>query len=116
MKDWAKKWADTFEIEPVVFLNCCEAGQMDPFGFGGLVEGFLSFLLAQAVVGCSFEVPGHFAHGFAKRFLAEFLKEDSQSLGDALYGLRRELLEELNPFGLVYAIYGNSGVKLAPLS
>jgi hypothetical protein len=115
IRQWARKWADEFDIEPIVFLNCCEAGSMDPFGFGGLVEGFLSDLVATAVVGCSWEVPTHFAHGFAHRFFGEFMNEPGQSLGDALYGLRRELLQQFNPFGLIYAVFGNAGVRLAPV-
>jgi hypothetical protein len=110
IRSWSDAWGDDYDAEPVVFLNCCEAAQMDPFGFSGLVEGFLTYILAAAVVGCSWEVPAHFAHGFAKRFFAQFLGPEASPLGDALYTIRRELLDTLNPFGLVYAVYGNSAV------
>ena len=113
LEQWRMAWLrQGLDLEPLVFLNCCESAQFDPWSSHHLVKGFLNHLRARAVVGSSWEVPGPFAHEFAQDLFDRILGDAAEGVGDALYRLRRQYLEQMNPFGLVFTYFGDSLVKV----
>ena len=103
-------WEAVTDTEAVVFFNCCESAELDPFGVTGIVDAFELYLTPAAIIACNWEVPGRFAFAFAQRFLATYLSGQSEGVGEVIFQLRRELLEQFNPFGLIYSVYGDPSV------
>src|SRR5262249_9195261 len=63
---------------PVVFLNACEAGQINSMFYTGFARKFLE-LEACSVIGPQTEIPAAFAGEFAKRFFQRFLAGGPQN-------------------------------------
>lgn len=102
-----------FEHGPVVFLNACEAAQMNSVFYQGFARTFLS-RRASAVIGPQTEIPAVFAGEFARAFLEQFFAGGRQNqIGQVLFRLRREFLgQHKNPLGLVYSVYRGADVFL----
>lgn len=88
---------------PVVFLNMCQSAQVLP----GLADSFVTFFLernARSVLGTECPMTTVFAHPFSERVLKEFFA--GQSLGDSLRVARRHFMDQRNPLGLAYSLFG----------
>lgn len=96
---------------PLVLLNACKtlSGDLDyrnPF-----VDLLCRRWRARAIVGGIASLPADFAIDFADRLLSRFLTGGVQ-LGDCLHSTINELLDEANPFGLLYALHGRSELQV----
>ena len=96
---------------PVVLLNMCESAQMLP----GFSESFPSLFLtagARTVVGTECIMTIAFAHPFAKEVLDRIFS--GMDVGDALLAARRYFVQNQNPLGLAYALFGSAKVGFPP--
>lgn len=96
----------------LVFLNGCETTPLNVWNKDSFV-GLLCLRGDRRVccVSTFAEVPAAFARRFAQRFWERFL--DKATLGAALLGARRDLLEELlSPLGLVYTLFGRIETRI----
>lgn len=94
----------------LIFINACEAGQVNPLIGKGIIE-MLQMLGAGVVIGSQCGIPISIAPEFARIFFKEFLA--GKTAGEALMKARHDFLYEYNnPFGLTYALYGDSNIKL----
>jgi hypothetical protein len=95
-----------------VFLNGCETTPLNVWNKNSLAG--LLCLQGQCRVCCvtSFaEVPVAFGRRFGQLFWARFLA--GATVGQALLGARRDLLDELNnPLGLLYTLFGRAEARL----
>lgn len=98
----------------LVFLNGCETTPLHVWNKGSFVGLFFQGREVKGRVCCisTFaEVPAAFARRFGQRFWDRFLNH--ATLGAALLGARRDLLEELlNPLGLVYTLFGRIETRI----
>ncbi len=90
-----------FHRGPIIVLNSCASGSYSPLSFSNFLSTFKS-RRALGLVATSFEMPATFASAFGQRLLAEYLK--GVRIGDALAGLRRDLLRKGNPLGMFYTL------------
>jgi hypothetical protein len=100
-----------FEKKPVVLLNMCESAQLTP----SLRESFIHFFLdrgAVAVVGTECSMCPLFAHHFAKELLAGLLA--GEALGKVMVEARRKFLNQRNPLGLAYTLFGSPTARFQP--
>jgi hypothetical protein len=94
---------------PIVFLNMCQSAELVPSMSNGLVRLFLK-RNASAVVGTECPMTAVFADAFARQvFDALFGGED---IGSALMKARRHFLQQKNPLGLAYTLYGRGVARL----
>jgi hypothetical protein len=94
----------------LVFINACETGQINPLIGKGIMD-MLQMLGAGVVIGSQCGIPKSIAPEFARIFFKEFLA--GKTVGEALMKAKRDFLYEYNnPFGLTYALYGASNIKL----
>lgn len=96
---------------PVVFLNMCQSAQVMP----GLADSFVTFFLernARSVLGTECPMTTVFAHPFSERVLKEFFA--GQTLGDSLRIARRHFMDQRNPLGLAYSLFGTATVRYEP--
>lgn len=95
---------------PLVFLNACETGNVRPEYALFFSKQFLQ-CGARAVVATHCEVPDRFASAFAERFYRRFL--DGEPAGASLLATRRAFaVEDRNPLGLVYGLFGPPNIRL----
>ena len=90
-----------FSHRPIVMLNSCSSGAFSPLSF----DNFYSVLVKRGVCGLvttHFPVPTLFAARFGSRVMSNYAAGRSD-IGDILFQLRRELLQQGNPLGLLYA-------------
>ena len=102
---------ETLSAEPFVFLNMCESAEMVPL----FTENFVSLFLklgARAVVGTECTMTVSFAHPFSQVFLGEILR--GAPLADALRTARRHFLDNRNPLGLAYTLFGSGTMRFLP--
>ena len=100
-----------FEKRPVVLLNMCESAQLTP----SLRESFIHFFLdrgAAAVVGTECSMCPQFAHLFAKELLAGLLA--GEALGKVMVAARTKFLNQRNPLGLAYTLFGSPTSRFQP--
>lgn len=110
--DWARTttlepWA---ESRPLVFINGCHTGDLQP----GEVLSFVSaFGLARAagIVGTEVSVQLPVATETAERFLGKMVAREGGRLGQAMREVRWELANKGNLLGLCYSAYGLSDVR-----
>jgi hypothetical protein len=76
-------------------------GAISPLAFTSFLSRFRD-RQALGLIATSFPVPVVFGSRFGRRFIARYL--DGESLGDAIFDLRREFLHEGNPFALFYSL------------
>lgn len=105
------KWTDP---NPIVLLAVCGSAAEDLGTLAGFVGAFADSRAA-AVVGTETVVFDGLAARFSKGLvLALFRQNDPQTLGRAVLDLRRELVAELNPLGLVFTPYGDAELVVEP--
>lgn len=86
---------------PVVVINSCGSGAFTPLAF----STFLSEFQRRGAVGLiptTFPVPATFAADFGQRLIERYIS--GESVGQALWLLRREALQHQNPLGLFYTL------------
>jgi hypothetical protein len=99
-----------FSQRPLVFLNMCESAQVLP----SLSDGFVPFFIrrgARGVIGTECSMTTLFADDFARAFLSRLFQ--GEAVGDTLLSLRRHYLDQGNPLGLAYTLYGDADLRLA---
>jgi hypothetical protein len=90
-----------FPRAPVVILNSCSSAVHSPLVF----SSFLSKLQAKramGLVGTTLQIPTRFAAAFGQRLIEEYLR--GVAIGDALWTMRRALLDGGNPLGMFYSL------------
>ena len=101
-----------FANRPLVFINACESGELDPRFY----EGFVTYFVAKGargVIGTECKVPVVVAIEFADRFFKRLL--DGETVGETTLAVRRELLTQCgNPLGLVYGVHCDAGTRILP--
>lgn len=98
----------SLQREPVVILNMCQSAQVMP----GLQYSFVQFFLhrrARSVIGTECPISTVFAHPFSERLLREFL--GGCTLGEALRRARAHFMQQRNPLGLAYTLFGAAGAQ-----
>lgn len=99
-----------FEVRrPIVFLNMCQSAELVPSMSSGLVRLFLK-RNASAVVGTECPMTAVFANAFAQKVFDSLFGGDD--IGSALWKARRHFLQQRNPLGLAYTLYGRAVAKL----
>jgi hypothetical protein len=101
------------EHHPLVVLNACETGALEPDKAISLVEGF-AYRGAAGVIGTEITVFTSLAYAFATTFFDLFAAAAPRPLGSAVRATRLELLRRGNPLGLAYVAYGLADAALAP--
>jgi len=95
---------DKFKQNPLVFLNICEMGFIDPQKFSSIVRVFLH-AGARTVIAPDCRVDDRSAAHFSLSFYKALLR--GQPFMHALFGARLDALEQRNDFiGLAYCLYG----------
>jgi len=92
-----------FKNAPIIFLNSCSSGAVSPLSFSSFLSRFRE-KQALGLVSTSFPVPATFAAVFAHELMQKYIKDPNACIGDALFGVRRKLLNEKNPLGLFYSL------------
>jgi hypothetical protein len=101
---------DYQKSKPLVFLNACGAGEIDPtkvcsFPKFFLDYGFLGF------IGPQIPIYDSFAAAFSKKLYTELLK--GCPLGLALYKARWQMMKRYNnPLGILYSIYADPAIRV----
>lgn len=96
---------------PVVFLNMCQSAQVMP----GLADSFVSLFLdrrARSVLGTECPMTTVFAHPFSERLLREFFA--GKTLGESLRLARCHFMQQKNPLGLAYTLFGAATARYEP--
>lgn len=96
---------------PLVVLNACETGALEPERAINLVQGFTRYG-ASAVVGTEITIFTGLAYEFGMSFLDAFVAK-RLSLGKSVQIARQDLFSKWNPLGLAYVAYGLSDLHLA---
>lgn len=95
---------------PIVFLNTCQSAQL----WNAITDSFVGFFLdrgARAVLGTESTIPIVVSEVFGRSVLTEIFA--GKSLGEAVRTARQTLLvEQNNPLGLCYSIYGTADARL----
>jgi hypothetical protein len=89
----------------------CESAQITP----SLSDSFINFFLdrgAESVIGTECPMTIEFAHPFAEKFLTGILT--GESVGKALLDTRRHFMDQRNPLGLVYTLFGSAASCFTP--
>ena len=94
---------------PLVILNACETVALMPERLDGLMYK-LRYLGACGVVGTEIKVWTELAQPFGYQLVWLLLK--GHSVGEAFLMLRRHMLRQFNPLGLVYSYYSPATVHL----
>ena len=96
---------------PLVVLNACETGALEPEKAINLVQGFTRYG-ASAVVGTEITIFTGLAYEFGVSFLDAFVAK-RLGLGKSVQTARQDLFSRWNPLGLAYVAYGLSDLRLA---
>ncbi len=97
---------------PLVFLNGCRTGALQPSVAFDLVTAFVKQAKASGVIGTEITVFEPLACKFAEHFFRAFLVQD-RTVGGAVRHARLALLEGRNPLGLVYVPFALGTLTLA---
>jgi hypothetical protein len=102
------------ESHPLVILNACETGNLNPRYTASFVRAFLKYYDAQGVVATECAVPDAFAAEFIRHLYTDLL--DGRPLGESLMAARRYYLEKhKNPAGLLYSLYASPDTRVSPI-
>jgi hypothetical protein len=96
---------------PIVFLNMCESAQVTP----SLGDSFIHFFIdrgARCVIGTECSMRPLFAHLFSQAFLGTLLR--GVPAGRALLQARRAFVDQYNPLGLAYTLFGSATARFEP--
>jgi hypothetical protein len=109
----ASKVAPSFPsdvVGPLIFLNACGSGSIDPKGRISLIEALLDWSPARAIVATQTPVDYPLAARFARLVYQNML--DGDVLGRAIHRARWAFIDsEQLPFGLFYLLYGNAVLR-----
>jgi hypothetical protein len=92
---------DRYPNWPIVFMNTCEAGDIDPLSYLSFREKFRA-KGAAGILAPAFPIPTLFAAVFGKALLDRYAK--GEPIGHALRELRQGLLKNNIPLGLWYSL------------
>jgi hypothetical protein len=106
-RSWRRRWSA--QLQPLVILNACESIAMVPERIHGFL-GKLRFLGACGVVGSEVGVWSQLAQPFGSQLVKRIL--EGRSVGEAFLDVRRRLLRQCNPLGLVYSYYSPATLHL----
>jgi hypothetical protein len=95
---------------PLVFLNGCGTVGCSPDALSPFIKALVDDRGASGIIGTEIPVWEQLASEFARRFLEGFLK--GLPAGDILLDVRRALLAQCNPLGLVYTLYAAAQLQL----
>jgi hypothetical protein len=96
---------------PIVFLNTCRAGAINPSAGFSLVELLRGYTPARAIVAPATYVHFPLAAAFARHVYAWLMK--GLCLAEAVHQARWDLLlTKANPFGIVYALHGDADLRI----
>lgn len=98
-------------IRPLVFINGCHTTALTPENGFDMVAAFIQTAHAAGVIGTEITIFESIATQFSEAFFQRFLKQN-QSVGEAIKGSRLDMLQAMNPLGLVYVPYAMPGLKL----
>jgi hypothetical protein len=104
----------TWSHHPLVILNACNTVGFSPSTLSPFIRKFVHDCKAAGVIGTEVPVFEPLASEFAELFLATFLA--GQPAGEALLGVRRELLRQYNPLGLIYTLYASADLHISTRS
>jgi hypothetical protein len=97
---------------PLVFLNACGSSTINSTAAISFVSTFEK-TRTTGFIGTETKIPDDVAAAYAGAFYRLLLR--GASLGDAAHGAKRELLDRfMNPLGILYTLYGNPDLRLAP--
>ena len=94
---------------PLVVLNACNTGPMDPLDVRYFAGDFIKYG-ALGVIATETAVPDDLAAEFTQHLYDHLL--DEKFLGESVMLARQELLAKGNPVGLLYALYATPIIKL----
>lgn len=101
-----------FHIEnnPLVILNACRTGTMDPLSTANWARLFWE-RGARGVLATEFRVPDSFAARFTPQLYESFLA--GTNIGESLLHTRRHFWKtDGNPLGLAYALYSSPSIRI----
>jgi hypothetical protein len=102
------------EDGPLVFLNACETGNLNPLYTSSFVNAILN-AGARGVIATECPIPDEFAADFAVALLTSLF--EGKELGQSLLQARREFWEKYhNPTGLLYSLYADPSIRLKRLN
>lgn len=99
------------EKRPLVFINGCHTTALTPENGFDMVSAFIQTAHAAGVIGTEITIFESIATQFSEAFFDRFLKQN-QTVGTAVRGSRLDMLQKMNPLGLVYVPYTMPGLKL----
>ena len=101
----------TINGNPLIVLNACETGQINPLYTSHFAGAFLQYG-ARGVVATECAVPDTFAADFIQQLYTHLLA--GVPLGESLLQTRQHFWQqERNPSGLLYAMYAPPSIRLA---
>jgi hypothetical protein len=98
------------EPRPLVFINGCQSGAVEPELALDLVSGFVSTAGAAGVIGTEITVFEPLARAIAESVVTAFLA--GTPIGRAMRYARLGLLSEGNPLGLAYLTFALASLAL----
>jgi hypothetical protein len=102
-----EKW---WKHAPLVFINGCSSAAFSPDAISPFVETFVRGRGAGGVIGTEIPVDTQLASKVAYEFLSRFMR--GGEAGKILLEVRRLLLAEGNPLGIVYTLYASANLVL----
>lgn len=104
---------DGDRLMPLVFVNACGSTTMDPHSAASILTPFAKNQ-NRGLVGTMARIPDGFASQFSKVFYRELFS--GLTIGMALHKARWRMLQDSdNPMGLLYAHFGDAGLRVAPV-
>lgn len=94
---------------PLVILNACEMGKIDPLDSWYFAKEFIR-KGARGVIAAECPVPDVFAAQFTKELYGHLLAE--KFVGESMLLTRQNLMKKNNPVGLLYSVYAPRNVRL----
>ena len=93
--------ASPYAAWPVVFLNSCSSGDIQPHNFSSFLERFRC-KNSYGLVASSFTMPIVFGAVFAGEFMDAY--RNKQRIGEILLNLRKKFLDQDNPLACFYTL------------
>jgi len=91
----------SYDRPPVIFLNSCSSGAIQPHNFTSFLEKFRQ-KGAYGVIAASFPLPIAFGTLYGCEFMDAY--RNNRRLGEILLEMRRKLLDQENPLAFFYAL------------
>jgi CHAT domain len=102
----------SFNGYPLVVMNNCESGNINPQYTFHFADYFLNSGEARGLVATECEVPDQFAAAFSRHLYNNLLKH--RPLGDSILQARQYFLRRYsNPLGLTYSVYAPPSIRFA---